>query len=85
MKQGRADWESIAADLPGRTAESIRSLYNMQRNYLELEEASPLALYTILKSIYTTMPVLLSGMLQKKINQLYIVSMYYASLYSHLF
>eukprot|EP00026_Physarum_polycephalum_P002595 Phypoly_transcript_02602.p1 GENE.Phypoly_transcript_02602~~Phypoly_transcript_02602.p1 ORF type:complete len:708 (+),score=104.49 Phypoly_transcript_02602:238-2361(+) len=61
IKQGRTDWENIAAAMPGRSADSIRSLYNMQKNYLELEEASPLALYTILKSIYTTMPVFLSG------------------------
>jgi hypothetical protein len=61
-KGSRPDWENIAAALPGRTADSIRSLYTMQKTYLELEEASPLALYTILKSIYTTMPVFLSGM-----------------------
>ena len=59
---GRTDWERIASDLPGRTAEMVRSLYMVHREYLALEEATSLGFFTILKTVYTSLPALLTSM-----------------------
>ena len=48
-----------------RSADSVKNLYTMQKNYLALHEASSLGLFTIVISIYT-MPGLLSGMKKER-------------------
>lgn len=41
----------------------VRSLYMMHKEYIALEEATSLGLFTIVKTFYNNMPALLTSML----------------------